>query len=79
MKNTKKEEHTHNMNNMNAYQIRLEILHMAHNDVSFQCQEKLRSYRDMHGGQADDATVEKYTPSTAEVVKRAAELYKFVG
>ena len=71
------------MENKNAYEIRLEILHMAHQD----CQQK---FNEIMGSisriQDRSSTPEILTkeklyelyPTTTEIITRAEELYKFV-
>lgn len=66
----------------NAYEIRLDVLSMAHGDMSIKFQEKLNFYRtvDKNGNllQPSEEIVEKLFPKTSDIIARAEELYKFV-
>jgi hypothetical protein len=70
-----------NTQNKNAYEIRLEILKMAHDDAVGRYYQKL----DMHRNNADkterefDTTlVDSLFPTSSDILVRADELYKFV-
>lgn len=67
--------------NKNAYEIRLEILKMAHADATGRYYQKL----DMHRNNADKfntemcpTLVESLFPRSEEIIAKAEELYKFV-
>lgn len=66
----------------NAYEIRLDVLSMAHSDSVMKFQEKLNFHRtlDDKGNmvQPNEETVEKLFPKTQDILARAEELYKFV-
>ena len=67
--------------NKNAYEIRLEILRMAHGDVFNKYHEKLSSYRcnaDKKNEVYDVNTCDSLYPCTKEILSRADELYRFV-
>lgn len=66
----------------NAYEIRLEVLQMAHSDMGQKFMEKLNYYRtiDENGlvTQPSEEIIEKLFPKTSDIIARAEELYKFV-
>lgn len=66
----------------NAYEIRLDVLSMAHGDMTCKFQEKLNFHRviDDKGTlvQPSEETIEKLFPKTSDILARAEELYKFV-
>jgi arsenate reductase-like glutaredoxin family protein len=66
----------------NAFEIRLEILQMAHSDMNQMFQEKLQVYRtrDIKGNTINpsEEIIEKLFPKPLEIIKRAEELYTFV-
>ena len=62
----------------NAYEIRLDILQMAHADAQMRYLEKLNSVRDNTGKVTDQQLIDDLFPKPADVIKRAEELYKFV-
>ena len=66
----------------NAYEIRLDVLNMAHNDSVMKFQEKINIYRtvDEKGNlvQPSEETIDELFPKTHEIIARAEELYKFV-
>lgn len=65
--------------NKNAYEIRLEVLAIAHNDAMDKYHHKLDSLRDYQTGKLSDPTVvESLFPKTEDIKKRAEELYNFV-
>jgi hypothetical protein len=71
--------------NKNAYEIRLEILGMAHGDCMTVYYEKLNSRKVEHlvdGGQREraltDEEITELLPTSADIAKRAEELYKFI-
>ncbi len=66
------------MANKNAYEIRLDVLQMSHNDAQMKYLEKLNTLRDDNGKVTDDKMIDDLFPKPADVIKRAEELYKFV-
>lgn len=66
------------MANKNAYEIRLDVLNMAHNDAQMKYLEKLNTLRDENGKVTNDRFIEELFPKTDDIIKRAEELYKFV-
>jgi hypothetical protein len=69
------------MNNKNAYEIRLEILKMAHDDATGKYYQKLDLHRqnaDKFNKQMDPTLVESLFPTSAEMLAKAEELYAFV-
>lgn len=67
--------------NKNAYEIRLEILKMAHDDANGRYYQKIDQHRvnaDRTNTPFDTSLVESLFPTSAEVIARAEELYKFV-
>ncbi|NCX56790.1 MAG: hypothetical protein EBW87_06295 [Burkholderiaceae bacterium] len=66
----------------NAYEIRLAILQMAHNDEAMRFQERLNSAREytVNGVPQNHSPelVDRLFPKTEDVIRRAAELYSFV-
>lgn len=70
------------MANKNAYEIRLDVLGMAHNDANVKFMEKLNNYRkyDANGNPINpsEEEIDKLFPKTSDIVARAEELYKFV-
>ena len=75
----RKETHT---NMKNAYEIRLDVLNLAHNDMSQKFCEKLNFYRtfdaDGKPSQPSEEIIEKLFPKTEDILQRAEELYAFV-
>ena len=68
--------------NKNAYEIRLEVLQMAHADEERRFSEKLQALygheeRDQKR-RVDNITVDSLFPDTTAVVERAERLYQFV-
>lgn len=72
----KKGEHTHMRKN--AYEIRLEVLQMAHSDEYDKYHHKLDTVRNSHGMLDDASAIDELTPKTSDIIARAEELYKFV-
>jgi len=62
----------------NAYEIRLEVLQMAHSDEYNKYHHKLDTVRNERGLLDNADAIEALTPKTADILKRAEELYKFV-
>ena len=62
----------------NAFEIRLDILQMAHADAQMRYLEKLNTVRDNTGKVTDQKLVDELFPKTSDVIKRAEELYTFV-
>ena len=66
----------------NAYEIRLDVLSMAHGDMQQKFIEKLNFHRKVDdSGQfmnPSEEIIEKLYPKPAEIIARAEELYKFV-
>ncbi len=66
----------------NAYEIRLEVLQMAHSDMGQKFIEKLNYYRTVDesgiASQPTEEVIERLFPKTSDVITRAEELYKFV-
>lgn len=75
----RKETHT---NMKNAYEIRLDVLNMAHGDLTFKFNEKLNLHRtyDANGTliQPSEEIIDKLFPKVDDILKRAEELYTFV-
>jgi hypothetical protein len=69
------------MSNKNAYEIRLDVLSMAHSDLISQYHEKLSSHRtnaDKKNDVYDVTLVDSLYPKTTDILARAEELYAFV-
>lgn len=64
--------------NKNAYEIRLEILQMAHSDEYNKYHHKLDTIRDDKGFLNDANAIDALTPETSDIISRAEELYKFI-
>ena len=67
--------------NKNGYEIRLEILKMAHDDATGRYYQKIDQHRvnaDKTNTTFDTTLVESLFPTSAEIIARAEELYKFV-
>ena len=67
--------------NKNAYEIRLDILRLAHDDLMGQYHHKisaLQNNADKADTQFDTQVITSLYPSTDEVIARAERLYKFV-
>jgi hypothetical protein len=66
------------MANKNAYEIRLEVLQMAHSDEYSRYHHKLDTIRNSDGFLDDTNSIDALTPKTSDIIARAEELYKFV-
>ena len=69
------------MNNKNAYEIRLEILKMAHDDAIGKYHHKISYHQqnaEKENKQYDPTVIESLFPSSADILARAEELYEFV-
>lgn len=70
------------MSNKNAYEIRLEILKLAHSDESTRFYEQLNCFRtqDETGNinNPSEEVINNLFPKTSDIISRANELYKFV-
>ena len=70
------------MPNKNAYEIRLDVLQMAHSDENMRFIEKLNIHRktDANGMMINppEEVINSLFPKTEDIIKRAEELYKFV-
>ncbi|MEY5135273.1 MAG: hypothetical protein RL709_982 [Pseudomonadota bacterium] len=68
--------------NKNAYEIRLNVLQMAHSDMNMKFIEKLNNHRtqDQNGFLVNpsEEVIEGLFSKPAEIIARAEELYKFV-
>ena len=62
----------------NAFEIRLDILQMAHADAQMRYLEKLNTYRDGNGKIQDNKIIDEIFPNTDDIIDRAEELYRFV-
>jgi hypothetical protein len=66
----------------NAYEIRLDVLQMAHGDENMKFIEKLNVHRrfDSNGNvdNVSEDTINELFPKTSDIIKRAEELYAFV-
>lgn len=62
----------------NAYEIRLDVLQMAHADAQMRYLEKLNTYRDDNGKIQDNKIIDEIFPNTNDIIVRAEELYAFV-
>ena len=77
-------QHTNTQNKMNknAYEIRLEVLQLAHGDIMTQYHEALNCQKETiyQDGQmtSDLSSVDVSLPDASRVIERAEELYKFV-
>ena len=71
----RKETHTYMKN---AYEIRLEVLQMAHSDEYNKYHHKLDTVREENGLLKDANAIDALTPKTEDILARAEELYKFV-
>ncbi len=70
------------MANKNAYEIRLDVLQMAHSDENMRFIEKLNNHRrtDANGTLINppEEVINSLFPKTSDIIKRAEELYAFV-
>jgi hypothetical protein len=64
--------------NKNAYEIRLNILQMAHADAQMKYLENLNTVRDNSGKVTNEKLIDELFPKSADIIARAEELYKFV-
>jgi hypothetical protein len=66
----------------NAYEIRLDVLQMAHTDENMRFLEKLNNHRtyDVKGHMINpsEEVINSIFPKTSDIIKRAEELYAFV-
>jgi hypothetical protein len=62
----------------NAYEIRLEVLQMAHSDEYNRYHHKLDTIRNNDGFLDNASAIDALTPKTSDIIARAEELYKFV-
>jgi hypothetical protein len=62
----------------NAYEIRLEVLQMAHSDEYNKYHHKLETTRNDKGFIDNADAIDALTPKTVDIIARAEELYKFV-
>ena len=62
----------------NAYEIRLDVLQMAHADAQMRYLEKLNTVRDNTGKVTDGKHIDELFPKTSDIIDRAEELYAFV-
>ena len=68
-------------NSKNAYEIRLEVLRMAHDDLFSKYHEKVNNLRynaDRDQSKLDFEPFDQLYPSTSDIIKRANDLYVFV-
>jgi hypothetical protein len=73
-------------NSKNAYEIRLAVLQLAHGDLFNASAWKLDELRklkpDLNGyiseAKVSEADIERIMPTSAQIIKRADELYAFV-
>jgi hypothetical protein len=67
--------------NKNAYEIRLDVLSMAHTDVLSKYHQTLDSHRrnaDKADAEFDVTLINSLYPKTSDILDRAEELYAFV-
>jgi len=64
--------------NKNAYEIRLELLQMAHTDEYNKYHHKLDTIRNDKGLLDNVDAIDALTPKTSDIIARAEELYKFI-
>jgi hypothetical protein len=79
LKYYKKGEYTHM--NKNAYEIRLDVLGMAHGTLMSKYHQKLDTKRvEAERAQAkfDDNVIDTLLPTTSDIIAYANELYQFV-
>jgi len=66
----------------NAYEIRLDVLQLAHGDMTQKFIEKLNFHRTSNAdgsfSNPSEETIEKLFPKPSDIIARAEELYKFV-
>jgi len=67
--------------NKNAYEIRLDVLQMEHNDAWTEYNENMQEYRmrndTLKPGEYKKAE-ESFYPNSKDIIKRAEELYVFI-
>ena len=72
---------TKNMNK-NAYEIRLELLGLAHGDIMTRYHESLQAQRDSilcnENGNRDISKIDLTLPDPQEIIARANQLYSFI-
>lgn len=72
----------HTNHTKNAYEIRLDVLQMAHSDMNMKFIEKLNVHRtqDKNGFMINpsEQVIDGLFPKPADIIARAEELYKFV-
>lgn len=78
-----KQTHKHTIKmNKNAYEIRLELLQLAHGDVMSQWHEMLSCKKESiynNGQEVKDLTeLDVSLPDTSKIIERAEQLYTFV-
>lgn len=69
------------MSNKNAYEIRLDVLHLAHSDLFSKYDRKIDAlYRaaDRKNEAVDPRMIDTLYPTPASILERADELYAFV-
>lgn len=74
-------ENTHMEKNKNAYEIRLDVLKMAHDAFVSQYHQKVDAHRDYVArteGWFDARVIDELKPKTEDIVAYANELYAFV-
>lgn len=67
--------------NKNAYEIRLEILKMAHDDAVGRYHHKIGQHQqnaERFNQLLDPTLIESLFPTSAEILNKAEELYEFV-
>jgi hypothetical protein len=68
--------------NKNAYEIRLEVLQLAHGDIMTQYHEALNCQKETiynNGSEINDLSdVDVSLPKVSQIIERAEELYSFV-
>jgi hypothetical protein len=68
--------------NKNAYEIRLELLQLAHGDIMTRYHESLQAQRDGiscdQNGNRDTSKIDLTLPDPNEIIKRANQLYAFI-
>ena len=64
--------------NKNAYEIRLDVLSMAHSDEYDKFHLKLETLRNSEGRLEDVKAIEALVPKTEHILQRAKELYHFI-
>jgi hypothetical protein len=67
--------------NKNAYEIRLDILNMAHNTIMERYYQKVNALRDqatISQTKFDETLIDSLAPKTEDILVYANELYQFV-